>query len=323
MSKNKFYVIYKHNKSEVILVDSLTKAENLRKGNKNALSKGFKTLYEAENWIQSHNYRVSYDEKIQNENKNNISLENLLSNKEIKEKFIYFLSNIDDFLKKKEQFDKMLIIPKKMRENEVDDLTVGIWKPIFKKFDNFCNNYSNYSKTDILSYALFEFLNKYDITDENADNWIKELCCINKEDDRILFFDMGTGRGIGAEVRVTNSNGDSILYKLENHSNLLINEFGNINLGNNVSTLYGELYAFYLALLIVDSSTYYKAIAGDNINALKCYFESHNTKNFSHYELDLINAILKLKEKINEKINLEIFYVSGDINPADLGFHRK
>lgn len=134
---------------------------------------------------------------------------------------------------------------------------------------------------------------------------------------------MGTGRGIGAEVRVTNSNGDSILYKLENHSNLLINEFGNINLGNNVSTLYGELYAFYLALLIVDSSTYYKAIAGDNINALKCYFESHNTKNFSHYELDLINAILKLKEKINEKINLEIFYVSGDINPADLGFHRK
>ena len=68
-----------------------------------------------------------------------------------------------------------------------------------------------------------------------------------------IYFDMGTGRGIGSEIRVTNYLGESLLYELKNYK-LLINEFGNLNLGNNKDTQYGELYGPYLALLIANQN---------------------------------------------------------------------
>lgn len=323
MSKNKFYTIYNATNNQVLIVGSLDRANKLRKGNKNVECRGFKTKSSAENWIRIHNYKKVSDETVTDVEENEIILKDLLYDKDTKEKFVYFLSNIDEFLEIKKQLDKMLIIPKEMRNSEYDYPKIGIWKHLLERFDKFCVEYDNYSKTDILSYALLEFLNKYESEEKNIKNNLKELTSINKDKEDIIFFDMGTGRGIGAEVRVTNAKGESLLNKLENSSNLLINEHGNINLGENVSTLYGELYAFYLALLIVNISEEYKAIAGDNISALKCYYEEYNKNNFSHHELDLINAILKLKDKINNKFKLEIFYVSGNINPADLGFHRK
>lgn len=324
MSKNKFYTIYNATNNQVIIVGSLERANKLRKGNKNVECRGFKTKSNAENWIRIHNYKKVSDETVTDVEENEIVLKDLLDDKDIKEKFIYFLSHIDEFLKIKKQMDKILIIPKEIRSNEYDYTTIGVWKPVLERFDKLCSEYDNYSKTDILSYALLEFLNKYELEEKNINNNLKELTLINRDKDDIIFFDMGTGRGIGAEVRVTNAKGESLLYKLENSSNLLINEHGNINLGKNVSTLYGELYAFYLALLIVNISGEYKIIAGDNISALNIYSKGEfNKKKFSHHELDLINAILKLKDKINNKFKLEIFYVSGDINPADLGFHKK
>ena len=97
-----------------------------------------------------------------------------------------------------------------------------------------------------------------------------------------IYFDMGTGRGIGSEIRVTNYLGESLLYELENYK-LLINEFGNLNLGNNKDTQYGELYGLYLALLIAKqnkNNNSYSFISGDNMFAIEFSFGKYNNKKF-------------------------------------------
>ena len=137
-----------------------------------------------------------------------------------------------------------------------------------------------------------------------------------------IYFDMGTGRGIGAEIRVTNYLGESLLYELENYK-LLINEFGNLNLGNNKDTQYGELYGLYLALLIAKqnkNNNSYSFISGDNMFAIECSLGKYNDKKFEPYKLDLIKAIIKLRKELEKKY--KIYHIPGKKNPADLGFHR-
>lgn len=137
-----------------------------------------------------------------------------------------------------------------------------------------------------------------------------------------IYFDFGTGRGIGGEIRVTDCSGETLLYQLENYK-LLINEFGNLNLGDVKDTQYGELYGLYLALLIAKQNQYnnlYHFIAGDNIFTIECSLGKYNDKKFKPYESDLIKAVFKLTQEL--KTRYKIDYISGDKNPADLGFHR-
>ena len=137
-----------------------------------------------------------------------------------------------------------------------------------------------------------------------------------------IYFDMGTGRGIGSEIRVTNYLGESLLYELENYK-LLINEFGNLNLGNNKDTQYGELYGLYLALLIAKqnkNNNSYSFISGDNMFAIECSLGKYNNKKFEPYKLDLIKAIIELRKELEKKY--KICHIPGKKNPADLGFHR-
>lgn len=137
-----------------------------------------------------------------------------------------------------------------------------------------------------------------------------------------IYFDMGTGRGIGSEIRVTNYLGESLLYELENYK-LLINEFGNLNLGNNKDTQYGELYGLYLALLIAKqnkNNNSYSFIAGDNMFAIECSLGKYNNKKFEPYKLDLIKAIIELRKELEKKY--KICHIPGNKNPADLGSHR-
>lgn len=137
-----------------------------------------------------------------------------------------------------------------------------------------------------------------------------------------IYFDMGTGRGIGSEIRVTNYLGESLLYELENYK-LLINEFGNLNLGNNKDTQYGELYGLYLALLIAKqnkNNNSYSFISGDNMFAIECSLGKYNNKKFEPYKLDLIKAIIELRKELEKKYKIR--HIPGKKNPADLGFHR-
>ena len=80
-----------------------------------------------------------------------------------------------------------------------------------------------------------------------------------------------------------------------------INEFSNIELGNNYTNNFGELLGCYLALIIANIKGENKIFGDSNLVILK-----------------LIEVVAKLRENFNGKIE----HISGDINPADLGFHK-
>lgn len=134
-----------------------------------------------------------------------------------------------------------------------------------------------------------------------------------------IYFDSGTGRGIGVEVRVTNLSGQSLLH--ESSLKFKINEFGNLHLGHDKTNNYGELVGLFLALDIAMQRGE-KHIFGDS--NLVIFFWSkgmYHKENLNEKTNVLIEQVIR-KRKEFEKIGGKIEYVSGDINPADLGFHK-
>ena len=103
------------------------------------------------------------EEKTQEITKNNtdIILSELLSQDDVKDKFVYFLSNIDEFLGIKKQLEKNLVIPPSLLKNEAIGVTVRLWKSTIEEFNKFCDEHKNYTKLQLMSYALTEFLEKY------------------------------------------------------------------------------------------------------------------------------------------------------------------
>lgn len=103
------------------------------------------------------------EEKTQEITKNNtdIILSDLLSQDDVKDKFVYFLSNIDEFLGIKKQLEKNLVIPPSLLKNEAIGVTVRLWKSTIEEFNKFCDEHKNYTKLQLMSYALTEFLEKY------------------------------------------------------------------------------------------------------------------------------------------------------------------
>lgn len=170
-------------------------------------------------------------------------------------------------------------------------------------------------------------INRVFETVKEANEWLRnmeyyyteEMGKLLKEDT--IFFDVGTGRGIGEEVRVTDFLGNSIIEKLPEYKEL-VNEYGNYNLGKINNITYGELYGLYLALLIALENNIYK-IAGDNTTVINIWSKGEGiTSKILPYELELINKVSVLRKEFEEKEG-EIFYINGGINPADLGFHQK
>lgn len=169
-------------------------------------------------------------------------------------------------------------------------------------------------------------INKGFGTVTEADKWLKnieyyyteEMEKLLKEDT--IFFDVGTGRGIGEEVRVSDFKGNSLLNKLEEY-NGLINKYGNYNLGKIKNTSYGELYGLYLALLIALQNNIYK-IAGDNQTVINQWSKGNFTRSkVLSYELELINKVISLRKEFEAKGG-QIYYINANLNPADLGFHK-
>lgn len=134
-----------------------------------------------------------------------------------------------------------------------------------------------------------------------------------------IYFDSGTGRGIGVEVRVTDVNGNTLLNF--NSFNYPVNTFGNIHLGNKKTNNFGELLGLFLALDIA-KKTNIKHILGDS--NLVIYFWSKGIYKKDNLPQETIDLILKTFEaRIEfEKMGGKVEYISGDYNPADLGFHK-
>lgn len=144
--------------------------------------------------------------------------------------------------------------------------------------------------------------------------------------ENAIYFDAGTGRGRGVEIRVTDKNKNSLIPILrENRKDIIdfflkkgwnINEFSNIELGNNYTNNFGELLGCYVALIIANIRGENK-IFGDS-NLVIAYWSKGICNIDDKETLKLIEAVSKLRNNFNGKIE----HISGDINPADLGFHK-
>lgn len=133
-----------------------------------------------------------------------------------------------------------------------------------------------------------------------------------------IFFDAGTGRGIGVEVRVTNLKGESYI---GSYFQKRVNEYGNINLGKEKTNNYGELVGLYCAIEIALKKGELK-IFGDS--QLVIYFWSKGRckrEELPDETVKLIDIVKKKRDEF-EKKGGRIEFISGDINPADLGFHK-
>ena len=172
-------------------------------------------------------------------------------------------------------------------------------------------------------------------TKEEAQNWLekgakytnKPKSQTNKKNTTFvklqdaIYFDAGTGRGDGVEVRVTNKEREPLLYDIIDTNNQdQINKYGNINLGKDVTNNYGELigsiYALQFAL-----KTNQKLIFGDSQLIIKYWSKGHYKKELPANTREKIKIATLLRTQF-ENLGGEIKHISGDINPADLGFHK-
>lgn len=85
---------------------------------------------------------------------------------------------------------------------------------------------------------------------------------------------------------------------------------------------HGELLALFFAMKIAERIQA-KVICGDSNIAIQYWSKGqYNKKNIKNYEtIELIEKVTKQRDNF-EKSGGEIRKISGDSNPADLGYHR-
>lgn len=120
---------------------------------------------------------------------------------------------------------------------------------------------------------------------------VKKLKIVDILDDNAIYFDAGTGRGIGVEVRVTNSYGKSLLSSILPNSK--INNFGNFLAPKNSTNNFGELLGLYLALNISILTNNLK-IFGDSKLVIDYWSKGrYNKEKLSNETIFLIEKVIK------------------------------
>ncbi|WP_068267982.1 ribonuclease H family protein [Caviibacter abscessus] len=134
-----------------------------------------------------------------------------------------------------------------------------------------------------------------------------------------VYFDAGTGRGNGVEVKVSDYHSNSLLYFIMDTKH--INEFGNYYVSKNRTNNFGELTGLFIALKY--SIKYnVKDICGDSELVIKYWSNGqYNKENLDDDTISLIHKVNDLYLKFKNKGG-KLHKISGDINPADLGFHK-
>lgn len=186
----------------------------------------------------------------------------------------------------------------------------------FSIFDNWeeCENKIKQFKCRYKSFKTYE----------EAETWCKSGAeyTTKKEIQKNLpdgiYFDAGTGRGLGVESKVSFKDGISILPKYFPNEN--INEFGNLFLGNSKTNNFGELKALDMALDIALNNNIL-AIFGDSFLVINYWSKGHIKSDIDPETIELAKKVAK-KRELFEKLGGTINHISGDYNPADLGFHK-
>ncbi|MDP0488763.1 MAG: ribonuclease H family protein [Fusobacterium sp. JB021] len=178
-----------------------------------------------------------------------------------------------------------------------------------------CKNETAGKKSRYKSFKTYKEAEMWLQSGANYDKKIKPAPPILKDG---IYFDAGTGRGIGVEVRVTFKDGKSVLKKY--FPTLEINEFGNYLTRSGKTNNFGELAGMYLALHIAIEEKIMN-IFGDSSLVIN-YWSKGLIKNSVSPETQRLAKKVKLKREIFEKLGGSIEHISGDFNPADLGFHK-
>ena len=135
-----------------------------------------------------------------------------------------------------------------------------------------------------------------------------------------IYFDAGTGRGDGVEISVTDEHGKNLLHKAISRGDL--NKFGKHLVDDAAATNnYGELLALHYALEIAQKEKV-KKIFGDSKLVIEYWSQWHiKRKDLPEETVALADNVSRAREAF-EKTGGMIGRISGDHNPADLGFHR-
>lgn len=133
-----------------------------------------------------------------------------------------------------------------------------------------------------------------------------------------IYFDAGTGRGNGVEISVTDEKGTNLLHKAMPKSK--INIHGKHELGKSFTNNYGELMACEKALKLAIKKNIWK-IFGDSKLVVDYWSKGIiKRKEMPAATVKLADKVTKLRKEF-ELVGGEVGRISGDDNPADLGFH--
>lgn len=164
---------------------------------------------------------------------------------------------------------------------------------------------------------------------EEAEQWLSAGAHYeNKKEKKVqlkmelqngIYFDAGTGRGIGVEVRVTDKEGNALLGRLL--PEIDITEHGNYLTPTGSTNNYGELLGLSFAIDLAIKENIYHIFGDSNLVIVFWSKGFVRREKLKKETLDLIDKVM-LQRKYFESLGGKIEHVSGDINPADLGFHK-
>lgn len=158
-------------------------------------------------------------------------------------------------------------------------------------------------------------------TKEEAERWLNagaDYSVKHMASEKGIYFDAGTGAGLGVEISVTDENGYNILDTILKKKDL--NHRGKHLIIKNVTNNFGELLACRYALEIALKKNVDK-IFGDSKLILDYWSKGYIKKEMPKETIELANEVKKLRFKF-EKKGGEMDHISGGSNPADLGFHK-
>jgi ribonuclease HI len=157
---------------------------------------------------------------------------------------------------------------------------------------------------------------------EEAEEWLhggaRYEVRIKPKLEKGIYFDAGTGRGNGVEVSVTDEEGKDVLHEVLPKTK--INKFGKHTVRGAATNNYGELLACLYALQAARKRKV-KKVFGDS--ALVVNFWSRGImkeKALPQKTRLLVRGVAAAREQF-EMHGGTVGHISGDWNPADLGFH--